>query len=116
MGSRTGATFRPDELAESSMINVLDFVRAANATAPGAMDDYVFLCDAAHPSYVPHTLLLFAGTTYDNWSNETFAKYMHPVLDRTLRVAETALAGIEKAGLDICHRCLPPILEETSSW
>ena len=116
LGSRTGATFRPDVSADLTVVNVMDFVRAANATAPGTMDEYTFLCEAAHPSYVPHTMLLFAGSTYDNWNNEAFAARMHPVLDRTLKAAESALAGIEKASLDICHRCLPPILEETSLW
>ena len=116
LGSRTGAQFRPGVAAETSTVNVMEFVRAANATAAGAIEDYVFLCDAAHPAHVPNTLLLFAGSAHDNWSNETFAANMHPILDRTLRAAESALGGIEKTGLDICRRCLPPILAETSRW
>jgi hypothetical protein len=107
VGSKGG-----DMAADLPPVNVLDLVRAADTTSPGAAADYAFLCDAAHPSYMQNTLLLLAGSTYDNWSNETFTTRMHVTLDRTLRAGEAALAGIETVGLDMLRRCLPPILEE----
>jgi hypothetical protein len=112
LGSKTGASFRPGEKLEHPAVNVLDFVRAAEARWPGIMDDYSFLCDAAHPSYVQNSLLLFAGADYDNWDNKAFATHAHEILDRTLRVGETALQGIESVGLDIFSRCVPSILAE----
>src|SRR5437660_7922737 len=67
MGSRTGTTFWPDVEPVTDTVNVMDFVRAADKTMKGAHEDYVFLCDAAHPSFIPNSHLLFAGAVYDNW-------------------------------------------------
>jgi hypothetical protein len=93
-------------------VSVSDFVRAADAASAGLDAYYTFLCDAAHPSYMPNTALLLAGAAYDNWSNEVFAARMHITLDRTLKAGEAALAAIETVGLDMLHRCLPLILAE----
>ncbi len=116
LGSKTGVSFRPDVEGEKSVVNVMEFVRAAAVIRPGVEDDYIFLCDAAHPAYVPNTHLLFAGAVYDNWSNEAFAKAMHPTLDRTLSIAETALEGLRDVSMEIFARCIPSIVDEASQW
>lgn len=116
VGSNSGATHNPAVRAEVPPVNVMEFVRSAEVASPGIIEEYKFLCDAAHPTFMPGSHLLFAGAIYDNWTNETFAKSMHPVLDRTLKAAETSLAGIEKTGMKILTRCIPPMREEVGSW
>ncbi len=96
--------------------NVMEFVRAADVYAVGMASEYKFLCDAAHPTFHPSFHLLLAGAMYDNWTNDTFARAMHPVLDRTLKAAEAALGGIERVGSDIAALCLPAISQEVSTW
>ena len=116
LGSKTGVSFRPDVEGEKSVVNLMEFIRAADSIWPGVEDDYIFLCDAAHPAYVPNTHLLFAGAVYDNWSNEAFARAMHPTLDRTLSIAETALEGLRDVSMEIFARCIPSIVYEASRW
>lgn len=115
-GSNTGVTHSPAVRVEVSPVNVMEFVRSADVVSPGIIDEYKFLCDAAHPTFMAGSHLLFAGAIYDNWTNETFAKNMHPVLDRTLKAGEAGLAGIERTGMAIVARCIPPIREEVVSW
>ena len=110
-GSNAPVPWRPD-LPLIKPINVMDFVRAADAVDPGIFKLYEFLCDASHPSIMQHMILLFAGPEYDNWSNETFAKHADDVLDRTLDAGERSVRGIYRAGEDIFARCLPLALKE----
>lgn len=93
-------------------INVMEFVRAADALQSGAQKDYEFLCDAAHPSYLANTFLVFAGSEHNSWSNEVFAKEMHEKLDRTLTIADRALKGIVASAMDVFERTLPQIEDD----
>ena len=54
-------------------MNVMEYVRAAEAVRLGAVQDYEFLCDIACPSYMMQTWMLFAGPVADNLTNQTFA-------------------------------------------
>jgi hypothetical protein len=110
-GSNTPVPWRP-EVSNLKPINVMDFVRAAEAVQPGTSELYDFLCDASHPSIMQHMILLFAGPEYDNWSNDRFAIHADGVLDRTLEAGERSVRGIYRAGEDIMARCLPLALKE----
>jgi hypothetical protein len=91
----------------------MEFVRAADAARPGAMDDYEFLCDGAHPSYMMQSSMVFAGPDHDNWTNETFAAQVAPMLDRMLGIAEDALVSLESVADQIMVEVIPGILAET---
>ena len=93
-------------------VNVMDFIREADAACPGIMDTYQFLCDACHPSFFQHTWLLLAGAEQDNWSNERFAEYGHQLLDRSVNAAEQAISGIEESGVQIVRASLPMVLAD----
>lgn len=114
-GSKSGVRLHKDLPVTETPVNVMEFVRAAESVTPGTEDDYAFLCDAAHPSYLQNSYLLFAGAIYDNWTNEAFAKQMHITLDRTLRIGANVLEGIETAAVDVFKRCLVSILEDFNS-
>lgn len=114
-GSKSGVRLNPAIPIVEPPVNVMEFVRAADGVVPGTETDYGFLCDAAHPSYLQNSALLFAGARYNNWSNETFATETYKTLDRTLRIGATALEGIEKAAVHVFTRCVPPILEDAQT-
>jgi hypothetical protein len=108
-GSKSGVRGPSGELLVEPPVNVLEFVRATDAARPGTLGDYSFLCDAAHPSYLQNTYLLFAGSQLDNWRNEVFAREMHETLDRTLTIGTVALDGLTAAATRIFGRCVPLI-------
>lgn len=113
-GSKSGVRLVPGIPIEESPVNVMEFVRAADSASPGIEADYEFLCDAAHPSYLMNTFLLFAGATHNNWSNETFAAEMHKTLDRTLTIAKTALDGLMKSAGVVFTACIPAIAQDAT--
>jgi hypothetical protein len=114
-GSKSGVRLHKDLPLTETPVNVMEFVRAVESIAHGTEEDYGFLCDAAHPSYLQNSYLLFAGAVHNNWDNEVFAKEMHKTLERTLCIGTAALEGIKVASTDVFSRCLAPILEDFNS-
>jgi hypothetical protein len=53
------------------------------------------------------------GPDHDNWSNETFAAQVAPMLGRMLGIAEGALASLESVADRIMVEVVPAILAET---
>jgi hypothetical protein len=111
-GSKSGVPSFRGGTDKVPVINVMEFVRAADALSPGVLQTYDFLCDAAHPTYTQHGYLLFSGSDYDNWSNEVFARHAHFVLNKTVTAAELAILGLSQTGNRILAACLPQITEE----
>jgi hypothetical protein len=101
-------------LSTQSAVNVTDFMREADATIPGAMHTYKFLCDASHPTFLSYTYLLLAGANYDYWRDKKFAVEAHQVLGRTLEGAEMAVQGIEMVAYAIFRNALPVVLAEAA--
>jgi hypothetical protein len=112
-GSKSAVPLIRGEVGPHPLINVMEFVRTAEEARPGAMGDYEFLCDSAHPSYMMQTWMLFAGPDHDNWTNETFAAQVAPMLDRMLGIAEGALVSLERVADRIIVGVVPTILAET---
>lgn len=48
--SKAGGPALPGGIPDIAVINVMEFVRAAEAAKPGMQETYDFLCDAAHPN------------------------------------------------------------------
>jgi len=115
LGAKSTVPLVRGEFGPHPTINVMDFVRSSEESRPGAMEDYVFLCDATHPCYMMQTWLIFAGPRYDNWTNETFALQVAKVLDRMLVIAETSLQSLEDTALRIISAALPQILSEAET-
>jgi hypothetical protein len=111
-GSKSGVPSFRGDTDKVAVINVMEFVRAADAISPGTLQTYDFLCDAAHPTYTQHGYLLFSGSDYDNWSNVVFAQHAHTTLNETVAAAELAILGLSQAGNRIFTACLPQILDE----
>lgn len=111
-GSKSNEPDLQGGVPDVAVINVMEFVRAAEAAKPGMQEFYDFLCDAAHPNYTKHGYLLFAGAEYDNWRNPAFAVAARGILDRTVGAAEQAIAGIVESTIRLVEDCLPQILAE----
>lgn len=111
-GSKASGPTLPGGVPDIAVINIMEFVRAAEAAKPGMQEMYDFLCDAAHPNYTKHGYLLFAGSGYDNWQNPVFAAGAREILDRTVDAAEQAIAGIVESAIRIVEDCLPQILAD----
>lgn len=111
-GSRSGVSLPWGDDSNIKPIHVMDFIREAEDACPGAMKTYEFLCDGCHPSFNQNTYLLFAGAEYDNWSNKTFEKYAHGILNRSLSAAEQALRGIAINGVDALEAALPTVIAD----
>lgn len=112
LGTKSPIPLIRGEIGPHPLVNVMDFVRSAEAVRAGASDDYAFLCDSAHPSFMMHSWMLFAGPDHDNWTNATFAAEVAPLLDRVLRIAETSLGGIADAAETIMTAVVPAIRSE----
>jgi len=110
-GSKVSVPER-DGIPDVAVINVMEFVRAAEAVVPGMQKSYDFLCDASHPNFTQHGYLLFAGSEYDNWRNPAFAGAAREILDKTVAAAEQAIVGIVECATQIVEKCLPQILAE----
>jgi hypothetical protein len=115
-GANTAIPLIRGETGPHPLINVMEFIRAAEASQPGAADDYAFLCDGAHPSFMLQSWLLFAGPDHDNWTNATFAAQTDAILERVLATAERALAQVEAVASVLFSECLPEIAAETAAW
>jgi hypothetical protein len=111
-GSKSSGPALPGGMPDIAVINVMDFVRAAEVAKPGMQKLYDFLCYAAHPNYTKHGYLLFAGSEYDNWRNPIFAVAARGILDRTVEAAEQAISGIAESAIRLVEDCLPQILAE----
>jgi hypothetical protein len=116
LGSKSAIPLARGDVGPRPLINVMEFVRAAEAARPGAMSDYEFLCDSAHPSYMMQTWMLFAGPDHDNWTNETFAAEVGLLLNRILGIAEGALVDLESLSDRILVDVVPAILAETGGF
>lgn len=110
--SKASGPTLPGGVPDIAVINVMEFVRAAEAAKPGMQETYDFLCDAAHPNHTKHGYLLFAGSEYDNWRNPVFAAAAREVLDKTVGAAEQAITGIVESAIRIVEDSLPQILAE----
>lgn len=113
-GSNTAIPFVRGGLGPHPLVNVMDFVRAGEIALPGSMDDYKFLCDGAHPSYMLQSWLLFAGPDHDNWTNETFARQADALLERIVATAERCLPSIEEIASKVLAACVPEVQAETA--
>jgi hypothetical protein len=111
-GFKTDEPDLRDGTLNVTAINVMEFVRAAEAARPGMQKIYDFLCNAAHPNFTQHGYLVFAGSEYDNWSNPVFATAAREILDKTVSAAEQAIVGIVESAIRIVESCLPQTLAE----
>jgi hypothetical protein len=114
-GSNTAIPHVRGGLGPHPLINVMDFIRAGEAATPGVLEDYKFLCDSAHPSYMLQSWLLFAGPDHDNWTNPTFALQADALLDRIVVAGEASIKGIGIVARDLMTRCVPEVRSEAAS-
>ena len=98
---------------EIKVINVMEFVRAAEAAVPGSRAMYDFLCDISHPTYMH---MYFFMLTRSSWSNELCARETHRILEEVIKAAEMTVKGISAAVIEIYKECLPDIEKEIASY
>jgi hypothetical protein len=116
LGSNSAIPLIRGEFGPHPLINVMDFVRAADTKFPGMSDHYAFLCDSAHPSYILQSWLLFAGPDHDNWTNATFATEVSKILERVVQIAELSVTEIAVVSEELMSQCLPEIIAEAAAW
>ena len=116
LGSNSAIPLIRGESGPHPLINVMDFVRAADTKIPEMSDHYAFLCDSAHPSYMLQSWLLFAGPDHDNWTNATFATEVSKILERVVQIAELSVAGIAVVSEELMSQCVPEIVAEAAAW
>jgi hypothetical protein len=74
--------------------NILTFIQKLTNTYGHAEDDYDFLSEGSHPSFLQNTYFIMASKTYDNWSNESFRAHADRILERTISVIEATARGL----------------------
>jgi len=85
----------------------MEYVRCLESGGPEWSGTYNFLCESCHPNSLQHLWLLSAGPSFDNWSNASFARHGHEILEQRLQAAEGAVAGIVKASEKLVASALP---------
>jgi len=76
-------------------------------------EDYAFLCDVSHPSYV-HSYFQFVRLQ-PGWSNPYAVEERHRILEHVTSALERALAGIRDVIAEIYEECVPPLQAEIQS-
>ena len=77
--------------------NVMNFIQHLEKCEPGAEQNYEFLCETCHPSYVQQSYLWMAGREGDNWTNDAFREHAHTLLERIVSAGESAAVGLARA-------------------
>lgn len=94
LGARSEVQLPWGGTTSEKAVHVMDLIRSLADLNPQADDDYAFLCESCHPSYLRLTSWSLSGPILGNWANEKFRQQAHSLIDRTLGVAKRALEGI----------------------
>lgn len=77
--------------------NIMKFIEHLEKCEPGVAQEYDFLCEACHPSFIQQDYFWMAGNTGDNWTNKKFHAHAHALLERLILVGEKATLGLTKS-------------------
>jgi len=67
LGARSEVELPWGGLTDVPYINVMDFIRSLKESNPYAEDNYKFLCESCHPSFLRLTTWSQMGPRYNNW-------------------------------------------------
>ncbi|HEY5828995.1 MAG TPA: hypothetical protein VIV01_11590 [Hyphomicrobiaceae bacterium] len=99
---------------EINKINVMEFIREAEAAVAGFAETYEFLCDISHPTYMHW---YFHQITYDfSWSNDLKVAEVNRILELVTSAAEKAVSGVRAAVCEIYLQSLPDIEAEVATY
>jgi hypothetical protein len=74
--------------------DVLTFVEKLSKSHATALDDYNFLSEGSHPSFLQNTYFIMASKKYENYSNDAFKRHAHEILERTVNIMEKSSHGL----------------------
>lgn len=95
-GSRSEVQLPWGGESEKPSIHCHDYIRSLTDINANAENDYDFLCESCHPSFLMATYWSMMGPYFNNWSNPHFRDHAHKLIDRSLKCMECALDGISK--------------------
>lgn len=96
-GSRIPIELPRGGKSTTKSFNVMTFIQHLEKCEPGTKQEYYFLCEACHPSFVQQSHFWMAGSVGDNWTNQKFQKHAHELLERLISAGEKAAAGLSEA-------------------
>ncbi|MFC2071213.1 hypothetical protein ACFLUU_00635 [Chloroflexota bacterium] len=107
LGARSKVNLPWGGEADQKSIHVMEFIRSLADTNPRAAQDYDFLCESCHPSYLRLTIWSLSGSVIGNWANEKFRTEAQGIFDRTLSITELSLRGIADESKSTLEAALP---------
>lgn len=96
---------------ETEPYSVMKFVDELARKDSTIKDDYAFLSEGAHPSFLQNTYFIMASKRYHNFENEKFRAHAHILLERTCAIMEKTSEGIITDAMEIWNSTRP-ILDE----
>ena len=76
--------------------SVATFLQLLEKSHPHTKEDYDFLSEATHPNFLQNFYFIMASRTYDNFSNDTFKKHAHGLLENVVVAIERIAAGLSE--------------------
>lgn len=107
LGARSDVDLPWGGQTDEKSVHVMEFIRSLSDTNPRAVEDYDFLCESCHPSYLRLTTWSFSGPVIENWANERFRTLAHSIFERTLSITELSLRGIAAEAKMTLEAALP---------
>ena len=96
-GSRIPVRLPRGGETKTKSYSVLKFIQHLGKSEPETEEEYNFLCEACHPSFVQQSYFWMAGSEGDNWTNDVFREHAHVLLERLILGGERATLGLTKA-------------------
>jgi hypothetical protein len=95
------------------LVRINKLNKIAKAKVATYQEDYAFLCDVSHPSYI-HFYFQFVRLQ-PLWSNPYAVMERHRILEHVTSALERALSGIRDVTAEIYEECIPPLKAEIES-
>lgn len=107
LGARSDVDLPWGGQTDEKSVHVMEFIRSLSDTNSRADQDYDFLCESCHPSYLRLTIWSLSGPVIGNWANEKFRTGAHGIFERTLSITELSLRGIADESKMTLEAALP---------
>ena len=104
-GVRTPVLLPWGTSAAETPIHILDAIRGLSDLTHTSLEDYEFLCEAAHPNFPRYMEWYIAGKIGDNWSNKVAAERCGSLIERTISLLKQSINGIKtesELGVKVC--------------
>ena len=85
-----------NQIANHKPVNAIQFIKEIERKEPGALSDYAFLCDGAHPGHILNSKLLLSQKANNNFQNPLFLSGFQETMGRVCKIAKKSCAGISE--------------------